>query len=351
MDPLTAHGWNGRVADQIAAIAEPGDEPGRVVLVRRVNCDVVTRSGTVTAVPSPRLADRPDSETLPAVGDWVVLTHEEDTEAPVVVGICPRDSAISRRDPADEVRRQVLATNIDVVFVVHGMDRDRNLRRMERSLALAWDSGATPVVVLTKADLVDDPGEWAAPVREVAHDTDLVVTSARTGLGLEELRDHATGNRTIALLGASGSGKSSLVNALAGEDLVQTGDVRRDAKGRHTTVARELIPLPGGGVLVDTPGLRGLGLWDAEMGVDLAFPDVVELAEACRFRDCVHDHEPGCAVKAAIETGELPERRLESYQRLVAELEDLSRRRQEQERRRPEQRPGRGRTGRRARRR
>ncbi len=330
---LVRYGWNEQLAESFHAMAHTGDHPARVSRVHRINCDVVTENGDHVASPSPRLSERPGGDTLPAVGDWVALSDEDETPEPVIVAILPRHSAISRRDPADVAREQVLAANVDVVFVIHGMDTELNLRRIERSLVLAFDSGAQPVVVLTKSDLAADADEWADRVRPVLHDVEVHVTSAETDLGIDALASYATGNRTIALLGASGAGKSTLVNALVGEDVAHTADVREgDAKGRHTTVVRELIPLPEGGVIVDTPGLRGLGLWDADAGLDLAFPDIGALAENCRFRDCTHAHEPGCAVKDAVEADQLAPRRLHSWRRLQVELDDLTHRQEEQRR-------------------
>lgn len=344
---LDRYGWNDRLAEKYASIAGVDDRPARVSRVHRINCDVVTKDGDEVASPSPRLADHPGGGTLPAVGDWVLLSDDDETPEPVIVAILPRHSAISRRDPADVAREQVLASNIDVVFVLHGMDTELNLRRIERSLVLAFDSGAQPAVVLTKADLAPDAGEWADRVRPVLHDVEAHVTSAMTGLGIDGLAAYSSGNRTIALLGASGAGKSTLVNALVGEDVATTGEVREgDAKGRHTTVTRQLIPLPNGGAIVDTPGLRGLGLWDADAGVDLAFPDITALVENCRFRDCTHEHEPGCAVKEAVDGGMVASRRLDSWRRLQTELADLATR-QEEQRRASSSEPGRTR-GRRA---
>jgi ribosome biogenesis GTPase len=346
---LESIGWMPEVAARFDSLAGPDDYPARIARVDRISCEAFTAAGPVTAVPSPRLADQLEGATLPAVGDWVALTDAEDTTAPVIVGILERTSSISRRDPSDIAVEQVLATNVNDVFVVHGMDHEPNLRRIERSLALAFDSGATPVVILSKADLADDPTDWARQASQAAVGVEVIVSSTVTGQGFKAMADHAGPSRTIALLGASGVGKSTIVNRLAGEEVMATAEVRdTDAKGRHTTVTRELIRLPAGGVVLDTPGLRGLGLWDAEMGVDLAFPDVVELTERCRFRDCRHDKEPGCEVKSAIAGGRLPARRLESYRKLVDELVSLTRAQEDQEREKAEGRPGRGRTGRRA---
>lgn len=362
MHPLAPIGWDEEWSAAFDALAHAGDRPGRVTMVRRVNCDVLTvdphdphRAATATVVPSPRLAAVQDGASLPAAGDWVVLSEEEDTPEPVIVAILPRRGQLSRRDPADVTAEQVLAANIDVLLVVHGLDRELNLRRIERSLVIGSQAGAEPVVVLTKADVAGaDAAATAVRATEDrlrSLDVAVIATSTADGEGVDAVRAQAAGHRTLALLGPSGVGKSSLVNALLGEEAMATGAVREgDAKGRHTTVTRELFPLPTGGVIVDTPGLRGLGLWDADLGVDLAFPDVFELTEQCRFADCSHDHEPGCAVQAAVAAGELDAGRVHSYRVLVGELADLDQRRTEQERQQGERGPrSRGQqTGRRA---
>jgi ribosome biogenesis GTPase len=349
MHPLATFGWDDDWAAAYDDLAEPDDRPARICLVRRVNCDAVTTAPdtepgeasppddpplvTRKVVPSPRLSEVPDGATLPAVGDWVVLSSEEDTPQPVIVGILPRRSVISRRDPADVTGEQVLAANVDILLIVHGLDRELNLRRIERGLVLALQAGATPVVVLTKADLCDDPAAAAADAQTVALDHQVCLTSAETGEGIADVAALGVGSRTLALLGESGAGKSRLVNTLLDHEAMAVGAVREgDAKGRHTTVTRELLLLPGGGVIIDTPGLRGLGLWDADLGIDLAFPDVFDLAAGCRFADCSHGTEPGCAVRGAVEAGTLDVRRVESYRHLVGELDDLDRRRTEQER-------------------
>jgi ribosome biogenesis GTPase len=249
-----------------------------------------------------------------------------------VVAVLPRRSAVVRGDTIDGVAQdaQVLAANIDVVLIVQSLTNGANARRLERELVLAYESGAMPVVVLTKADAVGEP-EVALAIEAVigsAAGVDVVVTSARSGIGLEDLHALVADNRTIALIGASGVGKSTLINALVGSEVQDTGDVRAgDQRGRHTTTARELVLLPGGGVLVDTPGLRTVSLWDADEGLSKAFGDIETLATQCRFTDCAHDREPGCAVKAAIERGELDRDRLRHYRHLDAELDEAERRR------------------------
>jgi ribosome biogenesis GTPase len=225
------------------------------------------------------------------------------------------------------------------VFVVHPIDRGRNPRRLERELALAWESGAVPVVVLAKADLTEEPEAARSEAEEVARGSDVVLTSALSGLGLEELRAYATRGRTVALIGPSGAGKSTIINALLGEERQATAAVRAgDGRGRHTTVTRELVPLPGGGVLLDTPGLRAVAMVEAPDGLAAAFDDIGSLARGCRFTDCAHDGEPGCAVAAAVAAGELAAERLASWHKLqreaqVAAMRTDARLRQEEVRR------------------
>jgi ribosome biogenesis GTPase len=260
---------------------------------------------------------------LPAVGDWVAVRDAEDAAAATILALLPRRTAFSRKAAGDETVEQVLAANVDVVFLVGAFGADLNVRRLERYLAAGWESGADPVIVLNKSDLADDLAGATAEVEAVAFGLPVHVVSAADGTGLDALARHLEGNRTAALLGSSGVGKSSLVNRLLGRDRQDVAALRADGRGRHTTTYRELIPLPGGGLLLDTPGMRELGLWDAGDGLDQTFEDVAALAAGCRFSDCAHEGEPGCAVLAAVEDGRLPTERLESYRKLLRELQHL----------------------------
>jgi ribosome biogenesis GTPase / thiamine phosphate phosphatase len=246
----------------------------------------------------------------------------EAIDVPLIEAVLPRTSAITRGDPGEDSDIQVLAANVDTVFVVHPIAEPPNLRRIERELALAWDSGAVPVIALTKIDLSVDPDGARVAVESIALGVDVLSMNALAGEDVAPLIDYMSGHRTAVLLGPSGAGKSTIVNALLGRQRQETHAVRvSDQRGRHTTVARELIALPDGGVLIDTPGLRALGLTGSEEGISLTFSDVEQLSGACRFRDCTHGGEPGCAVQAAIDSGALPATRLASYKKLMREAE------------------------------
>ncbi len=310
---LVPLGWDERTSDLYSSLP-PGHEglvPGRVVRVDLDRCLVATPDGPVAAT----------ATELPAVGDWVALEPEPTVVPPWhVVGVLERHSALTRRAGETSQVGQVMAANVDLVAVVISLDRPLNVRRLERELVLAWDSGAQPLIVLNKADVHPDPTGVRRSVRTRVPRVDVVVTSTVTGAGIDALAAAMKPSRTMVLLGASGVGKSSLVNRLAEEEVLLTGAVRAgDHKGRHTTTARHLIVLAGGGVLIDTPGVRGLGLWDAADAVAIAYADIEKLAAGCRFNDCHHTGEPGCAVAEAVADGSLEPERLAHYAKLTKE--------------------------------
>lgn len=326
-DPaLARYGWNDRFEAAFAAEAAPGRVPARVVLEHTHIYRVVTAEGESLARVSGRLRHRARSRPdFPAVGDWVVVEPVPGGEARIHA-VLPRFSHFSRRAAGDATEQQVVAANIDTVFIVGGLDRDFNPRRIERYLVVAWESGAMPVVVLNKADLVDDAAPYVADVQAVAPGVDVHAVSARSPEGLHVLVPYLGFGRTAALLGSSGVGKSSIVNRLVGYDLLRTQDVRvPDSRGRHTSTARQMVLLDQGGVLIDTPGMRELQLWESGETLGDAFADIEALAEGCRFRDCRHVQEPGCAVRAAAASGSLAASRLESYRKLAAEREHQAR--------------------------
>lgn len=262
----------------------------------------------------------------PSVGDWVMVDPGAGPEgADLIEGVIDRVSMFVRRAPGRDPRPQVVGANIDHVLIVTGLDGDLSERRLERYLAVVYGSHSAPTIVLSKADRLVDEGQLddaLAAVARVAPDVPVVVTSAVSGRGVDEIEALAEGHATLALVGSSGVGKSSLVNALVGEELQLVQETRQDGRGRHTTVRRDLIPLAGGGLLLDTPGMREVQLWD-DSGLDLTFPEISDAAVDCRFGDCAHGSEPGCAVEAAVSAGAISEARLASYRQLVAEVEQL----------------------------
>ncbi|GAA1916816.1 ribosome small subunit-dependent GTPase A [Streptomyces sodiiphilus] len=311
---LADYGWDTACEDAFVPHRSAGLLPARIVRAERGLCDAVTDAGPVRARMRPAGPDGPP----PATGDWAALSPAVPGHPPVVEAVLERRTALVRSSASRNSHGHVLAANVDTVAVTVSLAAPLRHGRTERMLALAWECGAQPVVVLTKADLCPDPGAAAAEVAGVAPGADVLVTSAGTGEGMDTLA--AVLHGTVVLLGPSGAGKSTLGNRLLGEDRLATGAVRdTDGRGRHTTAWREMVPLPGGGVLLDTPGLRAIGLHDARDGLEMAFSDIDDLAQGCRFTDCGHAAEPGCAVLAAVEAGELPGRRLDSYRRLQRE--------------------------------
>jgi len=265
---------------------------------------------------------------FPVTGDWVTVRPGPSPSDPLTItGVLPRRSAVSRGSRGEGAGEQVLASNVDVVWIVHGLDSPPNARRLERYLAQAWDSGAVPEVVLTKSDLAESVADAVSEVEAVAMGVTVHVVSVEEPGSVRALRDRVGPGRTVALLGMSGAGKSTLINALADEALAATAAVREsDLRGRHTTTRRELFRIPGGALLMDTPGLRELRIWALDDGLARTFPEIEELAGACRFGDCRHETEPGCAVLAAVESGALAEDRLASFRKLKAEADYMERR-------------------------
>ena len=307
---LVQFGWGERVEAEFASLPVSGElAPARVVRVVRSACAIATVAGERMAE---WVADLPE---FPVVGDWVAI--ESVAERTIVRSVMPRWSELIRLDPLGD-RSQVLAVNVDIVLITAPADRP-SAARVERESVVAWESGARPVVVVTKVDL--DAAGYVDELRRRLVGVEIIATSAATGAGMELIVAQLRPSRTAVLLGPSGAGKSTLINALLGEERLATGAVRdEDARGRHTTTTRELVVIPTGGVVIDTPGIRGLGMWSDGAGLEAAFSDVTALAEGCRFRDCRHDGEPGCAVLAALAAGELDAGRFDHYRKLDREI-------------------------------
>jgi ribosome biogenesis GTPase len=312
LEPL---GWDDWFAERFAPFAANGFVSARVVADFGAEYLVHDGDRSLRAVTSRNM--RNDGGPLPAVGDWVALKYRE--PAATIHGIVNRKTAISRKAAHLETTEQVLAANVDVVFVV-ASSQDVNARRIERYLTMAWQSGAAPVAVLTKCDIADSTADLRLSLAAVALGTPVLETSAMTGEGVETLAEQLRPERTGVLLGPSGVGKSSLINRMAGTDVMKTRSVHRSGEGRHMTSHRELILLPGGGMIIDTPGLREAQLWSGDEALGNLFEDVERIAMDCRFNDCQHRSEPGCAIKVAIDEGDLDAERFQSYVKLQREL-------------------------------
>jgi ribosome biogenesis GTPase len=314
-------GWTDSHATDFEPYAAEGRVPARVAAQHRGSYVVYSELGELRAEPAGRLThEAAGAGELPAVGDWVAIAPRPEEDAATIHAVVSRRTKFSRKVALTASEEQVLAANVDAVFLVMSLNEDFNLRRLERYVTMAWESGAKPVIVLTKTDLDPDYALRVLEVEAIAFGIPVHAISSLTGDGLDLIRAHLAPGRTIALLGSSGVGKSTLINTLAGEELLATQTIREhDGEGRHTTRHRQLVLLPGGGLVVDTPGLRELQLWDGG-GIEEAFADVEELAGECRFNDCSHTQEPGCAVLAAVRSGDLPSERFQSWRKLQREL-------------------------------
>ena len=322
---IETYGWSDTLEHDFVPFAARNLTPGRVIVQQRGLYGLITDAGEVNAEISGKLARDAEQGGYPAAGDWVAVARGAPGDRAIIHEVLPRRTAFTRKASGPQGGVQVVAANVDVAFLTASLNADLNARRLERYLASAWQSGAQPVIVLTKADLCDDIEAAVAEVEGVAFGAPIHAVSAVSGLGLELLAPHLGPGRTAVMVGSSGVGKSTLVNALAGAELMSTGAIREDdARGRHTTSHRELILLPGGGLLLDTPGMRELGLWDSEEGLAATFEDIEIIAASCRFNDCGHSNEPGCAVRAALADGSLDADRWKSYGKLQRELAFLA---------------------------
>lgn len=310
-------GWNEQFQDGITC--PPEWFPARVIAQERGLYDIISENGAAKAVISGKFRyETKRVSDYPAVGDFVLCAPNENGQA-VIHQVLPRKSVFIRKAAGTSNQEQVVAANVDTVFLCMALNRDFNLRRMERYISIAWDSSATPVIILTKCDLCEDTQSRKREVEDIAAGIDIIITSSMETDGYVSVLPYLKEGKTAVLLGSSGVGKSTLINRLLGEDILETSGLRNDDKGRHTTTHRELMPLPGKGMVLDTPGMRELGMWNASDGLEKTFEDIEALACLCRFRNCTHQTEPGCAVREALKNGTLSEERYLSWEKLTKE--------------------------------
>lgn len=318
---LTSYGWSDTLRNDFAIHAAQGLVPGRIIVQQRGGYRLITDLGEIDARATGPLMKAASDISRPAAGDWVAVEARPGETTALVHAVLPRSTAFIRKASGPRAGAQVVAANVDVAFLVASLNANLNPRRLERYLVTTHESGAKPVIVLTKADLAEFLDEDVAEIEAIASGAPVLAISAITGQGLDTLDVWLQPGQTAVLLGSSGAGKSTLLNVLAGEERMATREVRAaDDRGRHTTTHRELVLLPSGALILDTPGMRELGLWDADEGVSATFADIEELATQCRFRDCGHGEEPGCAIQAALEDGRLDPGRLYNFEKLQAEL-------------------------------
>jgi len=313
-------GWNAFFADAFGPYEADNLIPARVSARHHGPCELLTERGPMGGIPAGKLSE----EELPAVGDWVAVRPLDGERKAVIDAVLPRRTSFSRKEAWQRTVAQVVAANIDTTFVVTAFGFDLNPRRLERYLTAAWDSGSTPVVVVNKSDTADDPAGELLEIEPVTMGVAVHAVSAASGAGLEELDAYLQQGQTVALLGSSGVGKSTLVNRFAGREVLATSHTSAGGRGRHTTSHRELVPLPSGSVLLDTPGMRELQLWADEEVLDTTFSEISELAAQCKFSDCAHSTEPGCAIRRALANGTLSQERWTSYCKLQRELRALA---------------------------
>ncbi|WP_442601647.1 ribosome small subunit-dependent GTPase A [Paenibacillus sp. KN14-4R] len=327
INTLQTLGWSSFFNQSGTHYINEGYTFGRVALEHKHMYRLYTEQGDLLAEVTGKMRHLADGrEDYPAVGDWVAITTRQEEGRASIHGILTRKSKFSRKAAGSNPQEQIVAANVDTIFLVNALNNDFNIRRLERYLILAWESGAQPVIVLSKSDLCNDIESKITAVESVAIGVPIHVISSLIDEGMDQLAPYLEVGQTVALLGSSGAGKSSIVNRLSGQIMMEVQDVREDDdRGRHTTTHRELVMLPNGSMIIDTPGMRELGMWDGESGIQEAFEDIEELASQCRFSDCLHKKEPGCAIRAAIQSGTITKERYNSYLKLQREIAFLDR--------------------------
>lgn len=340
MSTLDKYGWNDAWESEFQPYTDKGFIPARIGREMRNSYDIITENGDAKASLSDLLWKAAKNRSmLPAIGDWVAVCRKQAADPYRIMDILPRKSCFSRKaknnfgrnySKAGSSDEQIISANVDTVFLVVALDADYKLRKIERYLSIIWDSGANAVIILNKADICGDYEDKVVEVKSICPHVPVYAISAEDEWGLDRIKAHISPGLTISLIGSSGVGKSTLINALVGDNLLSVGEIRKaDSRGRHTTARREMVLLPDGGILIDNPGLRDIKIYGREESLDKTFEDISELEKHCRFRDCKHDTEPGCAVKAAIEDGSLDMERLESYRTLSKELAFVNVRREQ----------------------
>lgn len=322
---LNKLGWHAFFEKHLESINKEDFNIGRICTEQKESYRIFSQNGELSAVISGKFRNSCKSrEDFPAVGDWVLFKKLEDENKGIIHSCLPRKSKFSRKVAGKETQEQIIASNVDFAFIVCALNYDFNLRRIERYLSLVWQSGATPVILLTKSDLCDDIEEKIIKVKDIAPYIDICAISNISTEGIEKLQKYFDDNKTVVLLGSSGAGKSSLINNLANEKIMKVSELRNNLeKGRHTTTHRQMIILPNGGLIIDTPGIRELQLWDAEEGISQTFNDIEEIAKTFKFSNCKHINEPDCAIQEAINAGSLDPKRFENYLKVQKEQEYL----------------------------
>lgn len=326
---MKQYGWNEQLENQFKTYYEKDLVPARVLVEHRGLYKVITEQGQVEGINSGKLYYEKDKESLPTVGDWVAVSPVHGENKVVIQDILPRRSRFVRKIAGPTIEGQVVAANFDYVLIVSSLNNNFNLKRIERYLTVAWDSGAEPVILLSKADLCEDTNERLLDVESIALGVSTYAISSVEGTGIDDIKDYFSEGKTSVVLGSSGVGKSTLINTLCGHEVLKVSEAREgDDRGRHTTTHRQLIMIKDGGMVIDTPGMRELGLWgdnDDNHALSDVFSEIDELAKNCRFGDCTHSNEPGCAVLQAIDNNELPRERFDSYNKLKKELAFIER--------------------------